>query len=84
MSNIMSYVDRWNVTASTISENAVHVRPLTETINDKARHLSDGNQIDVIVLISRKPSIKYPIPDCLTNTSSKGSEEMSITELRLS
>ena len=52
-SNIMSHYDRWNILC--YSQHGFRKRrscetQLIETIDDVARHLSDGNQVDVILL----------------------------------
>ena len=52
-SNIMSHYDRWNILWD--SQHAFRKRrlcetQLIETIDDVAWHLSDGNQVDVILL----------------------------------
>ena len=62
-SNIMSHYDRWNILWD--SQHGFRKRrlceiQLIETINDVARHLSNGNQVDVILLDFKKAFNKVP------------------------
>ena len=62
-SNIMSHYDRWNILCD--SQHGFRKRrscetQLIETIDDVARHLSDGNQVDVILLDFEKAFDKVP------------------------
>ena len=62
-SNIMSHYDRWNILCD--SQHGFRKRrscetQLIETIDDVARHLSDGNQVDLILLDFEKAFDKVP------------------------
>ena len=62
-SNIMSHYDRWNIFCD--SQHGFRKRgscetQLIETIDDVARHLSDGNQVDVILLDFEETFDKVP------------------------
>ena len=65
----MSHFDRWDILSD--SKHGFRKRcscetQLIETINDIPRHISYGNQVDVILLNFEKV-LKYPIPDCSTH-----------------
>ena len=52
-SNIMSHYNKWNILGDSqygFRKRCSYETQLIETINDIARHLSDGNQVDVILL----------------------------------
>ena len=70
-SNIMSHYNKWNILGDSqhgFRKRCSYETQLIETINDIARHLSDGNQVDVIPFgLLRKPLIRYLAPDCSTN-----------------
>ena len=62
-SSIMSHFDRWNILSD--SQHGFRKRrscetQLIETINDIAKHLSDGSQVDVILLDFEKAFDKVP------------------------
>ena len=62
-SSIMTHFDRWNILCD--SQHGFRKRrscetQLIETIDDIARHLSDGNQVDVILLDFEKAFDKVP------------------------
>ena len=62
-SNIMSQYDRWNILCD--SQHGFRKRgscetQLIETIDDIARHLSNGNQVDMILLDFEKAFDKVP------------------------
>ena len=62
-SSIMSHFDRWNILSD--SQHGFRKRSscetqLIETIEDIARHLSDGSQADVILLDFKKAFDKVP------------------------
>ena len=62
-SSIMTHFDRWNILSD--SQHGFRKRrscetQLIETIDDIARHLSDGSQVDVILLDFEKAFDKLP------------------------
>ena len=62
-SNIMSHYDRWNILCDSQHGFRKHrscETQLNETIDDVARHLSDGNQVDVNLLDFVKALDKVP------------------------
>ena len=62
-SNIKSYYDRWSIFCDSLhgfrKRCSCETKPI-ETIDDVARHLSDGNQVDVILLDFEKAFDKVP------------------------
>ena len=62
-SNIMSHYDRWNILCDSqhgFRKHHLCETQLIETIDGVARHLSDGNQVDVILLDFKKAFEKVP------------------------
>jgi hypothetical protein len=67
-SQIMDHFDRWNI----LTDKQHRFRRSCEsqliiTIDALAKSLAKGEQVDVIILISLKPSIRFPIIDCFTS-----------------
>ena len=62
-SNIMSHYDRWNILCDSqhgFRKRHSYETQLIETIDEVARHLSDGNQVGVILLDFKKAFNKVP------------------------